>query len=272
LRTWLQLGERTLITSQGGARDRGQGTSKAGQSRSNASPVPRPASRPFNFFVDIGVSGDEAILVQGFSGREDWGKLPEGAFGAGGKATVRWIPGAGNVTVMLLPTNLAVVDQQGNSQSSRSAELPTSRLAEKLARQEPRPPVDLLLRWHGSAIWRNRIRILVNGQFVGEVEVEPGWRLYETRIPAEVIGTAKVMEVRFEFAETHIPGDKEPQKFPGEQRVCNLALDWVQVCTQDVPVGERVSVKWQPQEKAEFIKPLKGTFRAPLHRRSVVVP
>jgi hypothetical protein len=272
LRTWLQLGERTLITSQGGARDRGQGTSKAGQSRSSASRVPRPAPRPFNFFVDIGVSGDEAVLVQGFSGREDWGKLPEGAFGAGSKATVRWIPGAGNVTVMLLPTNLAVVDQQGNSQSSRSAELPTSRLAEKLARQKPRPPVDLLLRWHGSAIWRNRIRILVNGQFVGEVEVEPGWRLYETRIPAEVIGTAKVMEVRFEFAETHIPGDKEPQKFPGEQRVCNLALDWVQVCTQDVPVGERVGVKWQPQEKAEFIKPLKGTFRAPLHRRSVVVP
>jgi hypothetical protein len=68
LRTWLQLGERTLITSQGGARDRGQGTSKAGQSRSNASPVPRPAPvystssltsaframKPFWFKVSVG--------------------------------------------------------------------------------------------------------------------------------------------------------------------------------------------------------------------------
>jgi len=271
LEEWLQLGDRLLITSQGGTRDKGQGTRKEVMTKTS-SRVPRPSPRSFNFFVDIGVSGDEVVLVQGFSGREDWGKLPEGAFGAGSRVTVRWIPGTGNVTVFLLPTHFAIAGQQGNSQSSRSAELPTSRFAENLAWREPRPPVDLLLRWHGSAIWRNRIRIFVNGQFVGEVEVEPGWRLYETRIPAEVIGTAKVMEVRFEFTETHIPGEKEPKKFPGEQRVCNLALDWVQVCTPDVPVGERKGIKWQPQEKAEFVKPLKGTFRAPLHRRSAVAP
>jgi hypothetical protein len=248
LEEWLQMGNRLLIVSQGGTRGTGYGTREE-ETTKISSRVPCPLPRSFNFFVDIGFSGDEAVLVQGFSGREDWGKLPEGAFGAGSKATVRWIPSAGNVTVMLLPTPLVI-----------------------LAGQEPRPPTDLLLRWHGSAIWRNRIRTFVNGQFVGEVEVEPGWRLYETRIPAKVIGMAKVMEVRFEFAETHIPGDKEPQKFPGEQRVCNLALDWVQVCTQDVSVGERKGIKWQPQEKAEFVKPLKGTFRAPLHRRSVVVP
>ncbi len=248
LKEWLQLGNRLLIVSQDGTRGTGQGTRKE-KTIKNLSHVPCPLSHSFNFFVDIGASDDEAILVQGFSGREDWGKLPEGAFGAGGKATVRWIPGAGNVTVMLLPTPLAILDTH-----------------------EPRSPVDLLLRWHGSAIWRNRIRIFVNDQFVGEVEVEPGWHLYETRIPAEVIGTAKVMEVRFEFNETHIPGDKEPQKFPGEQRVCNLALDWVQVCTPNVPVGEQKGIKWQPQEKAEFVKPLKGTFKAPLRRRSTIVP
>ncbi len=270
LRTWLQIGGRTLITSQGGAQDIRHETSQASQRRSNSSRVTRPSSRSFNFFVDIGVSGDEVVLVQGFSGREDWGKLPEGVFGAGSKATVRWIPGTGNMTVMLLPTHFAIAGQQRNFKSHRPAELPTSRLAENLAQQEHRPPTDLLLRWQGSAIWSNRIRIFVNGQFVGEIEVEPGWHLYETRIPAKVIGTAKLMEVLFEFNETHIPGEKEPQKFPGEQRVCNLALDWVQVCTPDVPIGERKGVKWQPQAKAEFVKPLKGTFRAPLHRRSAV--
>ena len=268
LRSWLQLGGRTLITSQGGTWDTGQGTSKAGQSRSNASPVPRPASRPFNFFVDIGVAGDEAVLVQGFSGREDWGKLPEGAFGAGSQATVRWIPAVGNTTVILLPTPAGV-----------RRELRPLKNVKTLARQEPRPPQNpaLVLRWHGSAIWRNRLRVFVNEQLVSEVGVEPGWRVYEVRLPAEVVANASVIEVRFEFAEAHIPGEKDPQRFRGEQRVCNLALDWVQICTPNVPVGERKSIKWQPTEFAEFSDEVRKVayakqFRVPLLRRRAVAP
>jgi diadenosine tetraphosphatase ApaH/serine/threonine PP2A family protein phosphatase len=65
LRTWLQLGERTLITSQGGARDRGQGKERRPKFRP-ASLVPRPvhstfsltsafrAMKPFWFKVSVG--------------------------------------------------------------------------------------------------------------------------------------------------------------------------------------------------------------------------
>jgi hypothetical protein len=183
-------------------------------------------------------------LVQGFSGREDWGKLPEGAFGAGSQATVRWTPNIGNTTVLMLPSL---------------------------------PNADLLLRWHGSAIWRNRLRVFVNEQLVSEVAVEPGWRVYEVRLPAEVVANAGVIEVRFEFAEAHIPGEKDPQRFRGEQRVCNLALDWVQICTPNVPVGERKSIKWQPTELAEFSDEVRKVayakqFRTPLLRRRAVAP
>ncbi len=237
LNEWLRLGERTLITSQGGIKDTRQGAQK----KTTASPVQRHPSRSFNFFVDIGSPGDEVVLVQGFSGREDWGKLPEGAFGAGSKATVRWMPEIGNTTVLLLPA---------------------------LAGS------DLLLRWHGSAIWQNRVTVFVNGQHVGEVMIEPGWHVYEVRLPADIVGKMKVIEVRLQFAEVHIPGEKEPQRFRGEQRVCNLAIDWVQICTPDVPVGERKSVKWQPMEAAEFVgemqkNPYTKQFRAPLQRRRV---
>jgi len=171
--------------------------------------------------------------------------LPEGAFGAGSQATVRWIPAVGNATAILLPS--------GSAHSS------------------------LVLRWHGSAIWRNSVRIFVNEQFVGEVAIEPGWRVYEVSLPASVLGDAQAIEVRFEFAEAHVPGEKEPQKFRGEQRVCNLALDWVQICTPDVPVGERKGVKWQPRVSASFVGAMQRAdharqFRALLQRRRMSLP
>ncbi len=247
LQTWLQSGDRLLITSQGGTQNIGRSAGRHSAVR-HSSLTTRHS--PFNFFADIGVAGDEAVSVQGFSHREDWGKLPEGAFGAGSQATVRWTPSEGNTTVLMLPTPFAAS-----------------------ARQEPRPPIgDLLLRWHGNAIWRNRLRLFVNEQFIGEVTIEPGWRVYEVRLPAQVIGTAQAMEVRWEFAELHIPGEKEPQRFKGEWRVCNLALDWVQVCTPDMPFGERKSFAWQPMETAQFAKPLSGSFRAPLRRRRTFLP
>ncbi len=237
LNSWLQLGKRTLITSQGGAKGMEQGA----PTKATTPPSPRLASCSFNFFADIGSPGDEIVLVQGFSGREDWGKLPEGAFGAGSKVTVRWTPETGNTTVLLLPAL---------------------------------PDKDLLLRWHGSAIWQNRVTVFVNEQHVGEVVIGTGWHVYEVRLPTDIVGKAKVIEVKLQFAEAKVPGEKEPQRFRGEQRVCNLALDWVQICTPDMPVGERKSVKWQPTEAAEFVggmqkNPYTKRFRAPLqHRRA----
>lgn len=233
LQDWLKLGGRLLITSQGGAPNVGRSANQISAVRHPAPITRRP---PFNFFVDIGVEGDETVLVRGFSGREDWGKLPEGAFGAGSKATVRWTPSEGNATVFVLPTL---------------------------------PNADLLLRWQGSALWRNRLRLFVNERLIGEVGIEPGWQVYEVRLPAGAVGTVQVMEVRFEFTELHIPGEKEPQRFKGERRVCNLALDWVQVCTPDIPVGERKSFQWEPTGTAKFVKPLSGSFRTPLRCRRI---
>ncbi len=268
IREWLQLGGRTLIVSQGGIDEltksllsdqlqtfgsQGRSPSQLTNSQSgtgdmrqgtqgketNSSPVPRPSSHPFNFFVDIGSPGDEIVLVQGFSHREDWGKLPEGAFGAGSAVTVRWTPATGNTTVLLLPSL---------------------------------PETDLLLRFNGNALWRNRLTVFVNEQQIREMAIEPGWHVYEVKLPADVIGKAKVIEVRLRFAEMHIPGEKEPQRFKGETRVCNLGLDWVQICTPDVTVGERKGILWHLTETVQFVKPLSGNFRAPLHHRRAHLP
>lgn len=236
IREWMALGERTLVTSQGGTE--GIGYEVLSQ-KVTPSSAPHPIPRSFNFFADIGFAGDEAVLVQGFSGREDWGKLPEGAFGAGSAATVRWTPATSNTTVLLLPAL---------------------------------PDTDLLLRWHGSAIWQNRVTVFVNEQSIGEVAIKPGWHVYELQVPADAVGKAKEIEVRLQFAEANVPGEKEPQRFPGERRVCNLALDWVQISTPDVASGERKGVSWQPVQTAQFVKPLLGSFRTPLHRRRARLP
>lgn len=244
LQKWLRLGGRTLIASQGAQNIEGKATGKGqkaqqAERKADWQTKPTKVGRPFNFFADIGGSGEEVLLVCGFSGREHWGKLPEGAFGAGSDATVRWTPAVGNETVLLLPAQ---------------------------------PHTDLLLRWHGNAIWSNRLRVLANGEWVAEVAVEPGWRLYEVRVPAEIVGNAATLEVCWQFAEAHIPGEKDPQRFRGEQRVCNLALDWVQVSTPEVPAGERRGIKWRPIGKANFVKPLSGEFRVPLRYRRHHVP
>ncbi len=299
IREWLQLGGKMLIVSQGGideltkgllpdqlqtfgSRGRlpsqltnsqsGTGDMRQGTQgkRMNLSPAPRPSSRPFNFFVDIGSPGDEIVLVQGFSHREDWGKLPKGAFGAGSQATIRWTPAVGNATVILLPTDKILAISEGTPPSMPKIRSDRSTTLREVSHA-------LVLRWHGSAIWQNSVRIFVNEQFVNEVKIDPGWRVYEAKLPASVIGDAGVIEVRFEFAEAHVPGEKEPQRFRGEQRVCNLALDWVQICTPDVPIGERKGVKWQPTELARFIGKVRHfaytkQFRAPLRRRRAHLP
>lgn len=223
LKEWLQQGNRTLIISASSVEC------------TNAMMSVTPSSQPetsrqrFNFFVDVGVPGDERILQNGFSGREDWGKLPAGAYGAGSQATVRWTPGSGTVTDLLLPAL---------------------------------PNTDLLLRWHGSVMWQHRMSVLVNNERVGEVVLEPGWRVYEVHIPASAIGASRVAEVRWQFSEAMIPREREPQRFKDESRACNLALDWVQISTSDVPAGERQSVEWQPTDIARFAED-EMVFRTP---------
>lgn len=231
LQRWLQQGGRTLVVSASSLEWTEETMSTA--------PVERPAPRVerWNLFVDVGVEGDERVLNSGFGAREDWGALPPGAYGAGSKATVRWTPGVGTSTALLLPAL---------------------------------PHTDLLLRWHGNVLWRHSLRVLVDETVVGEVALEPGWRLYEVRLPAAVVGASRVLEVRWQFSEAMIPRERDPRRFAGEGRACNLALDWVQICTPDVPAGERESIPWQPTDLARFAG--EETFRVPLSRRRSQMP
>jgi hypothetical protein len=232
LKEWLQQGDHTLIVSASQEDWTGE-TMSATPSVQSETP-----ERRFNFLVDVGTPGDERVLQSGFSGREDWGKLPEGAYGAGTQATVRWMPGTGTTTTLLLPAL---------------------------------PNTDLLLRWHGSVIWQHRMSVTVNDERVGEVTLQPGWRVYEVRIPAAAIGASQVAEIRWQFSEPMVPREREPQRFKDESRVCNLALDWVQIATPDVPTGEKESVEWEPTDAARFTEG-EESFRAPLQRRRSRLP
>lgn len=213
LKGWLQQGSRTLVVSASPVDWTGKTMPVTPSSQ------PETSRRRFNFFVDVGVPGDEKILQGGFSGREDWGKLPPDAYGAGTQATVRWTPGVGTVTALLLPAL---------------------------------PNTDLLLRWHGSVMWQHQMNVMVNDEPVSAVTLQSGWRVYEVRIPASVVGAARVVEVRWQFSEAMIPGERDPQRFKGETRACNLALDWVQICTPEVSAGEKASVEWEPTDTARF--------------------
>ncbi|MDW8290037.1 MAG: beta-galactosidase, partial [Armatimonadota bacterium] len=231
LREWMQQGRHTLVVSASPVDWTGQ-TVPATSTAPTATATGR-----WNFFVDVGVEGDERVLQGGFSAREDWGALPPGAYGAGTRATVRWTPGTGTSTTLLLPA------------------LPNS---------------NLLLRWHGNVLWQHAVRVFVNETLAGEVTLEPGWRMYEMPLPASAVGMSRVLEVRWQFSEAVIPRERDPRRLAGEGRACNLALDWIQICTPDVPPGERESVPWQPTDLARFSEG--ETFRAPLSRRRGAVP
>ncbi|MCS6829325.1 MAG: beta-galactosidase [bacterium] len=232
LKTWLQQGNRTLIVSASSVDWTGKMMSVTPSEQSGTS------RQRLNFFVDVGMPGDEKVLQNGFGGREDWGKLPAGAYGAGTQATVRWTPGVGTVTILLLPAL---------------------------------PDTDLLLRWHGNVLWQHSVKVVVNEQQVGDVVLQPGWRVYEVRIPATAVGASRVVEIQWRFSEAMIPREKEPQRFKDENRVCNLALDWVQICTPDVPTGEKESAPWEPTDTARFTRG-EVAFRASLQRRRSRLP
>ncbi len=230
---WLRAGDRLLITSH-------SSDNPVGELRRYdvaMSPTLTPRAR-FNFFVDIGLPGDERVLQSGCSSREDWGNLPAGAYGAGTRATVRWTPGASTITTLLLPAE---------------------------------PNSDLLLRWHGNVLWQHQLTVHVNDEPVAEVALQSGWRVYEVRIPASKVGAGRAIEVRWQFSEAMIPSDKDPERFKGENRSCNLALDWLQISTPEVPAGERTGVEWRTQDTCQ-VRSTGGTFRADLFRRRTALP
>ncbi|MEJ5250954.1 MAG: beta-galactosidase [Chthonomonadetes bacterium] len=230
LEEWLKLGDRRLAVTVSPETLTSGDTPSAGKAQNI-----EPASR-FNYLADIGAPGDEKVLLSGFSGREDWGQLPPGAHGAGSKATVRWLTGIGTMSTFILPAA---------------------------------PNTDLVLRWHGNSLWQQRLRVVVNEQEVGEVEIKSGWHQYEVPVPASVVGGSRLLEVQFRFEKAHVPQQIDPQRFPSENRVCNLALDWLQICTPNVPPGQPGELDWEPMGLCEStgLGRAKQTFRVPLHRR-----
>lgn len=156
-----------------------------------------------NFFIDVGTDQDGDYLIEGAASREDWGKLPKGNFGASPESyTVRWTPAWGTTSTWLLPSS---------------------------------PGREHILRLSGSAIWENRATVRVNGIDVGALDIQPGAHEYEVTIPARAIGDCNMSCIELVYRDSRIPGELDSKKYPGESRVCNLAIDWIQFATAGTP-------------------------------------
>lgn len=203
-------------------------------------PLPEPpaegATGPdMNLFIDVGEEGDDRFLVEGASQRENWGRLPPEAFGATDRdLTVRWTPAVGNVTTFVLPAS---------------------------------PNRDHTLRLAGSAIRSNLVTVRVNGQYVSTFALSEGYSEYEGRIPAAAIGGRRLIELQLVYARRHVPQEIDPQRWPGEARVCNLALDWLQFSTANVPPSREQNFTL-PEEQIVFSAEALG----PLANRTLTLP
>jgi hypothetical protein len=168
-----------------------------------------------NVYVDVGTPEDQAFLVEGFSGAEDWGKIPTGNFGAtSGKHTVRWTPGVGKRTVFMLPAS---------------------------------PGRDHILRIAGSGFQANGITVLVDGQKAGHLDIQTGANTLELKIPAALIGGRQMIELALVYDKAIVPHDVDPKAYPNETRVCNLAIDELQFSTDNIGRSTKQNFK-KPEE------------------------
>jgi hypothetical protein len=195
--------------------------------------APPPGAAPvapgpdLNVFVDVGGDGDAEFLRTGFSFPENWVKLPEGKFGAGLPQTVRWTPADGPATEFFLPAS---------------------------------PRRDHVLRFAGGAVWPNRITVRVSNADVGTLAVQPGQQEYELAIPAAAVGDSGGVSVELVYAEQNVPGQKDPEHYKDEARVCNLALDWLQLSTANIPAHTQTPRFERPTAQVEFTDPLYGAL------------
>jgi|GEM_PF-339180 len=184
---------------------------------------PQPGG-DINLFVDLGTEGDEEILVRGYSGREDWGEVETDR--GRERMTVRWTPATGRETLLFLPAS---------------------------------PYRDHVLRIAGNAIWPNRAFISIGSRELGSFEIHPGYSIYEVHIPSDFIGPSRGIEIRVLYERSNVPGRISPDRYRGERRVCNLAINWIQFSTSNVPAGERrrMGISKMP-ERRSIQWPLEG--------------
>lgn len=190
--------------------------------RSEPAATQAAASGPdMNVFVDVGEEGDEKFVIDGASGREDWGKLPPDAFGAtSGKLTVRWTPASGTATTLMLPLS---------------------------------PHREHVLRLSGSAIWANQVTVLVDGIPAAEFDIQAGQNQCEARIPAAVVGGRGQAEITLRYARANVPKELAPEEYESEARVCNLALDWLQLATAGTPLSREQNYRL-PEAGVQFAR------------------
>jgi len=179
-----------------------------------------------NLFIDVGEEGDDRFLVSGATARENWGQLPKDAFGATDRRlTCRWTPGVGLTTTFVLPFS---------------------------------PHRSHLLRIQGTSLWPNQVTVLLGSTKIGSFDIEPGWGEYQVPIPASAVGSLKVAEVKLVYEKANVPMEVAPKDFPAEGRVCNLALDWVQLSTDNIPAHTTKQDYSFPKEHVQFL--LAGPF------------
>ncbi len=198
LLSWSEAGGTLVFSAAPGLADR----LGFAETAAEADLPPAPRGGDLNVFVDVGTQGDDRFLLSGRSHREDWQILPPGKFGAGKPQTVRWTPGVGKRSTLALPCS---------------------------------PGRKHVLRFSGNAIWPNTLRVSVNGNPVGEIAIREGSHDYEVVVNAEAVGSRRLARVVFTYARQHVPGRKDPDRFGSEARTCNLALDWLQFSTANVP-------------------------------------
>ncbi len=152
-----------------------------------------------NVFIDVGAEGDDEFLRSGYSGRETGMRF-------GDDVTFRWTPARGRETSLILPAS---------------------------------PNRDHVLRLRGSAIWPNELSVVVNGREVGTFPVPAGAVSLDAQVPAAAIDNSPMVSLRLQYTGANVPGDKAPRQYPGEQRVCNLSLNWLQWSTASVPAASQ---------------------------------
>ena len=176
-------------------------------------------------FVDIGAPGDDRYLVSGYSGREEWSQLPSGEFGrTGEKYTVRWTPADSRSLRLLLPVS---------------------------------PNRAHIIRFSGTALRPSEATVWVGGQAADRVQIQEGARDYVAHVPRTAVGSRSFIEVELAFAPLIVPAEVDAARFPDERRICNLALDWVQISTANLEFS-RERIYQPPSPLVDFLNPMYG--------------
>ncbi len=212
LQKWLQSGKRRLVISHHPSLMPMFGLREA----LPAAKADAARGPDMNVFVDVGAEGDDPFLRSGYSHRESWG----GAVKPGEpRSTFRWTPASGSETSLLLPAS---------------------------------PGRDHVLRIVGRTLWPNKLTALVNGRDVGKADVPAGEVRLEIPVPAASVGSSPVVSVGLRHAQTRVPMKEAPAQYPGEARVCNLALEWLQWSTANVAADTRKQQYTMPKDSVRL--------------------